>query len=295
MSTVGTRADEQSLPPLQPPGDSTGLFGVFRRRYLLKLLVQKELRVRYQASFLGLLWSYIKPLIRFLTYLIVIGYVIGLKDLEGYPYHIFSGMIIVTAFSETLRAGTRSVTKNKSLVRKMNVPREMFPMASVLVTAYHVVPQFVVLLIAVWLAGWHPDGPALVAGVLSVAILVTFSLAVALAFSAFNVYYRDSENFTETIAHLVTWSTPMIYTFEMIADRTNGNWIEQVYLLNPVAIAVMLSQRCFWVPTLEDPATGVQPDNLQLRGVLMLVACLAFVWLAQRIFSRLESGFAEHL
>lgn len=295
MSTLDTRRDQHALAPLQAPGDTTGLFGVFRRRYLLKLLVQKELRVRYQASLLGLLWSYIKPLIRFLTYLIVIGYIIGLKELEGYPFHIFSAMIISTAFSETLRAGTRSVVKNKSLVRKMNVPREMFPMASVLVTAYHAIPQFLVLLIAVWFAGWHPDGTALLSGVLAVAVLVTFSLAVALAFSAMNVFYRDCENFTETISHLVTWSTPMIYTFEMIATRTNGNWIEQVYLLNPVAIAVMLCQRSFWVPTLDDPGSAVLPDHLMLRGLLMLVACTVCVWLAQRLFSRLEARFAEHL
>ncbi len=295
MTATTLPSEQRALPPLAAPADSTGLFGVFRRRYLLKLLVQKELRVRYQASVLGLLWSYIKPLIRFLTYLIIIGYVIGLKKLPGYPFHIFSAMIIATSFSESLRAGTKSVVKNKSLVRKMNVPREMFPVASVLVTVYHVLPQFLVLVIAVSIAGWHPDATALVAGLLAVGILVALSVAVALAFSAWNVFYRDFENFTETITHLITWSTPMIYTFEMIESRTHGNWIEQIYLLNPVANAVMLSERCFWVPTISDQSVAVMPDHQLLRGVLVLVACLFLVWVAQRVFRRLETRFAEHL
>jgi ABC-2 type transport system permease protein len=295
VSHAGTLDPEHPHGPLKPPGDTTGLFGVFRRRYLLKLLVQKEVRVRYQASVLGLAWSYIKPLVRFLTYVVIVGYVIGLKDLENYPLHVFCGMMIVHFFTETLSAGTKSVVKNKSLVNKMNVPREMFPVASLLVTSYHMFPQYVILLIGCVLIGWSPGPMALAAGVLSLILIATFSLAVGLAFSALNVLYRDVQNFTETIQLLVRWTTPMIYPFELIASRTNGNWVEQLYLCNPVAIAVMLAQRCFWVPTLDHPGEVVLPSHLMIRGVIMLAVSLVLVWLAQKLFSHLEGRFAEQM
>ena len=51
--------------PLVSPFAGGGLIDVFRRRYLLKLLVQKEIRARYQGSLLGLMWSYVQPLVRF--------------------------------------------------------------------------------------------------------------------------------------------------------------------------------------------------------------------------------------
>jgi len=294
---AGTLEPEHPHGPLKPPGDTTGLFGVFKRRYLLGLLVRKELRVRYQASVLGLAWSYIKPLIRFATYVLVVGYVIGLKDLEHYPFHVFTGMMAVTFFTETLNAGTKSVVRNKSLVRKMNVPREMFPVASLLVTAYHMIPQYVVLITGCLIVGWGLDLTGLVAGVLGLSIVVTFSLAVGLAFSALNVLFRDFQNFAETITHLVMWSTPMIYPFSMIATRTDGNWIEQLYLANPIAEAVILGQRCFWSPTLDNPdhPDVVFPDHLLLRGLATLGVCLVLVWLAQRLFSRLEYKFAEQM
>ncbi len=295
MSHAGTLDSEHPHGPLKPPGDTTGLFGVFRRRYLLGLLVRKELRVRYQASVLGLAWSYIKPLVRFATYVLVVGYVIGLKDLENYPIHVFTGMMAVTFFTETLGAGTKSVVKNKSLVNKMNVPREMFPVASRLVTSYHMVPQYTVLLIGCLAVGWSPSPLDLVAGLLSLAIVVTFSMAVGLAFSALNVLFRDVSNFVETITHLVMWSTPMIYPFALIQERTQGNWIEQLYLLNPVADAVLLGQQCFWAPTLSDPDSAVMPDDLLARGFAMLAACLVMVYLAQKLFSRLEGKFAEQM
>jgi ABC-2 type transport system permease protein len=186
--------------------------------------------------------------------------------------------------------------KNQSLVRKMNVPREMFPVASVLVTGYHMIPQYIILISACLLVGWHLDPTAVAAGVLGVSIIVTFSLAVGLAFSALNVLFRDFQNIASTISQMVMWTTPMIYPFDLIARRTDGNWLEQLYLANPVAEAVILGQRCFWSPTLDDDSyTPVFPDHLLLRGVCTLAACLVLVWLAQRLFSRLEGKFAEQM
>jgi ABC-2 type transport system permease protein len=294
-ATVGA-APGEGLGPLQPPGDTTGLFGVFKRRYLLKLLVQKELRVRYQASLLGFAWSYVKPLVRFFVYYLVIGTLLGLRDsVENFPLHIFAGLMFVTSFNETLTSGTKSVLKNKSLVRKMNVPREMFPVASVLVTNYHLFPQYVVMLGACVLVGWSPTPYALAAGVLAYLILFTFSLAVALGFSALCVYFRDFGNFVDTINILVRWSVPMIYPWTLVQE-TLPNWGQQLYLLNPVAPAVMLNQQCFWVPSLSNPADGADfPSDLMTRGLVMLLACVLLLGVAQWVFSRLETRFAERL
>lgn len=284
------------LGPLRPPGDTTGLFGVFRRRFLLRLLVQKELRVRYQASLLGFAWSYVKPLIRFFVYFLVIGTLLGLRDsVENFPLHIFAGLLFITSFNETLTSGTKSVLKNKSLVRKMNVPREMFPVASVVVTGYHMFPGYVVMLGACLIVGWTPDLYALAAGVLAYLILATFSLAVALSFSALCVFFRDFGNFVDTLNIVVRWSVPMIYPWTLVAD-TLPAWGEQVYLLNPVAPAVLLNQQCFWVPSLSDPSDrGGIPDALFTRGLLTLLGCVIAVGFAQWLFSRLEPRFAERL
>ena len=287
---------EARLGPLRPPGDTTGLFGVLRRRYLLRLLVRKELRVRYQGTAVGLAWSYVKPLVRFLTFVLVVGYVMGLRDnLAYYPFHVFAAMIVVSFFTETLGAGTKSVVKNKSLVRKMNVPREMFPVASLLVTVYHTGPQYLILMIACAIAGWTFSFTAVAAALLSFALLVTYSLAVGLAFSALNVWYRDFQNFVETISHLVMWSVPMIYPYVLIQNLTEGSWAEEAYLANPIAEAVLLSERAFWVPVLGPDDSYVMPDHLFERGLIMLALGLLLVWGAQRLFTRYETKFAEHL
>ena len=116
-----------STAPLATPSANQGLFEVFRRRYLLKLLVRREIAARYQGSFLGLLWSYINPLSQFFIYWFVIGYIMGThKNVENFPVHIFAGLIVVHFFTETFNAGTRSIVRNKSLVKKMaRAPRDL--------------------------------------------------------------------------------------------------------------------------------------------------------------------------
>ena len=128
--------------PLQSPSATSGLLEVFRRRYLLTLLVRREIMARYQGTVLGLIWSYVNPLSQFLIYWFVIGKILNLhKQVEQFAIHIFCGLIVVHFFNETMNAGTRSIVKNKQLVQKMAVPREMFPVASMLVSAFHVGPQ----------------------------------------------------------------------------------------------------------------------------------------------------------
>ena len=78
--------------PLGPPSADQGLVGVFKRRYLLRLLVRREISARYQGSFLGLLWSYLNPLSQFFIYFFIIGTIFDLHDsIENFAIHIFCG------------------------------------------------------------------------------------------------------------------------------------------------------------------------------------------------------------
>ncbi len=132
--------------PLSSPSANNGLLGVIQRRYLLRLLVRREISARYSGSFLGLLWSYINPLSQLFIYWFVMGYILGLhKNTQNFAIHVFSALIVVHFFVETFNAGTRSIVRNKPLVQKMALPREMFPVASMLVSLWHVVPQMVIL------------------------------------------------------------------------------------------------------------------------------------------------------
>jgi ABC-2 type transport system permease protein len=298
--TVDTRTESHHpLGPLTNPGAVGGLMDVFRRRYLLKLLVRKELRVRYQGSPLGLAWSYIKPAVRFAMYFWVIGLLIPHKT-EDRAIHIFCGMIMVQFFTDAMTSGSKSVLKNKSLVRKINLPREMFPVASLMVSAYHMIPMYVILLFGCALSGWRPDAGALLAAVMALVLVVSWGLGTALLLSAWNVYFRDVSNVVDVIQTIITWTVPMIYPFVLVKEALIGkhDLLYQLYLASPLCNAVLLNNRAFWTPAAEDPALAAKaelPSHLFERGLIFIVLGFLFVWIAQVVFSRLEGRFAEKM
>jgi ABC-2 type transport system permease protein len=283
--------------PLQPPAPSGGLVEVVRRRYLLRLLVRKEIQARYSGSFLGLLWSYVQPATRFLIYFFVIGTIMGLhKDVPYFGIHMFAGLIFVHYFTETFSSGTRSIVRNRSIISKMPMPREMFPVASMLVSAFHVIPGLVIITVADLVLGWTPDWVGVAAGLMGFTLVAMLGTAVALLFSAANVFFRDFGNIVSTLTLFVTFSVPMIYPYTAVEDRFGE--AAQYYLLNPLAEAVLLNQRCFWVGVTDDPALHIQndlPEHLFAIGFAQIGVALLVLLLAQVVFARLENKFAERL
>ncbi len=294
MVTVG---EVRSGGPVLAPPARAGLREVVRRRYLLRLLVRRELSARYQASFLGLLWSYVNPLSQFAIYYFVMGVLFNLhQSVENFAIHVFAGLIVVNFFNETVNAGTRSIVRNRALVQKLAMPREMFPVASMLVSAYHMLPQLVILLVASAMSGWRPDPVGLVAMVLSLVIIVVLATAAALVFSAANVYFRDVSNVVQIVTNLTRFGVPMIYPYTVVADRFDGH--TSLYLMNPIADAVLLMQRAFWVGTTQDPASTMLdqlPDQLVSRGVVAVGIAVLLLWVGQLTFSRLQDGLPERL
>ena len=292
---------EAALPPLVPASHNNGLLEVFRRRYLLRLLVRSTVEARYQGTFLGWFWSYLQPAVRFCMYYFVFQVLIQRGGPDVYPFaiHLVCGMVMVHFFTETFNGGTRSLVSNRGLIVKLPMPRELFPVANMLVCAWQTAPMIVITILASVALGWTPDPVGLLAMVLAILLVAVLGLALALMFSVANVFFRDFSKVTQTLTQFTTFSVPMIYPFSLVEERFSSvPWVADVYMLNPIAEAVLLMQRCFWLPLTNDPETarveGFPPD-LWSRGVIMLVLSFVALGLAQIWFSKLERRVPERL
>ncbi len=295
MSLVGEPKEADSEAELRPPTSDQGLLEVFRRRYLLRLLVRREINVRYSGSFLGLIWSYINPLSQLFIYWFVMQKIIG-RGSENFALHVFSALIVVYFFTETFNAGTRSIVRNKALVKRMAMPREMFPVASMLVSLYHVGPQFLILIACCLFTGWTPDLVGMTGALIALLLIMTLATALALIFSVANVFFRDVASVVNILTNFVRFGVPMIYPYELVATRFRG--YTEIYLANPIADAVLLMQRAFWVGTTDDPAATAAtalPDHLLTRGLIALGISLVLLVLAQLIFARFDRRIPERL
>jgi ABC-2 type transport system permease protein len=281
---------------------------VFNRRHLLMLMVRRELRARYVGSKMGLAWSYINPLSRFLTFYFVFGIILGRGAIPHYAIHLFSGMVIVNFFTSTFNSGTGSINQNKSIVNKMPLPREMFPLASMLVSLYHIGPQLVILVaVCVGTGTWHPGVGSVIAVAMAFTIVILFATGMAVMFSAINVLYRDFTRVVQIFTNMLPFTVPMMYPYAMVAARFGTGIWYRLYFDNPLADAVLLMQRAFWYQTIgpKDQHNslysfqyGTQynfPAHLYTKGLIMILIGVVFVCVAQSVFNRLDDKLPDRL
>jgi ABC-2 type transport system permease protein len=168
-----------------------------------------------------------------------------------------------------------------------------------LVAFWHTVPMLVITVIASALLGWTPDPVGIAAALLGLALVAVLGLALGLLFSVANVFFRDFSKVTQTLTQFTTFSVPMIYPYSLVEERFAAiPWVADVYLLNPIAEAVLLMQRCFWIPLTRDPEVALvehMPDDLFSRGLIMLGLSIVLLGLAQVWFSKLERRIPERL
>lgn len=287
------RRSDTSPAGLTQPGATTGLLEVFRRRYLLSLIVRKEVGIRYRGSVLGWLWSYVKPLVQFVVFFVALGVFLGLnRSIEYYPIYLLAGITIVTFFNEAFANGTRSLVDNAALIKKIYLPREMFPIASVLVAAVNSVPQIVVIMAIAVFFGWAPSALQLVALLVAIGIVALLATGLGLLFGAINVTFRDAQSFVEIIVMMSIWASPVMYQWQMVADAV-PEAVFTLYRLNPLTPTVELFHYGLWFPL---GPTGAQPlPDLWLFAGIALLISLAVLTVGQLVFRRLEGRFAQDL
>ncbi|HEV7147309.1 MAG TPA: ABC transporter permease [Pedococcus sp.] len=300
MVAAPPQVDEEAL---RSPGRSAGLLDVYRWRFLLKLLVRKELRVRYRGSVLGLLWSYVKPGVQLLVFYVAMGKFLGLdRQQPNYIIYLFSGIVMVNFFSEVFNNTTRSIVLNADLVKKIYLPRELFPVSSVWVAMVHLFPQLVVLVGASLVVGWRPGALNLLACLGALVITTVAGLGLGLIFGAVNVLFRDAENLVDLILMMATWLSPVLYTWDKAYGVLHGNVLWWLYQVNPGTSAIELAHFGFWLPTRAVAAKyagqtplPAMPFHFGWWAVLGLSVSIVMVLSGQFVFRRLEGRFAQEL
>ena len=300
---VLARARRIASEPLHPVGSGTAgtirsIREIWETRELLGLLVRREVKARYKNSSLGVVWSLFRPLVQLLIYYFAIGQILGVARLiPDFAIFVFIGLTMWGLFSEIVSGSTNALITNAGLVKKVYLPREIFPLSAVGGALFNFVVQLIVLLAAIALLSTFPLDARLLLAPLALVMLVVFSVAVGLVLSAVNVYLRDTEHLVEIGLVILFWLSPIVYSYTFVHNALQGNWLEQLYLANPITLAIIAMQKALW--NAGSVATGdlqqAWPDNLELRVLIALVVSFVLLWIAQRIFARLQGNFAQEL
>lgn len=266
---------------------------------LLANLVRKDLKVKYQSSVLGFVWSLAHPLLYLAVFTVV--FTVFLRvGVPNFAVHFMTGMLCWNFFLMATSSATGSVVGAGSLVKKVPFPRIVLPLASVGFAGVQSLLQFGVFI--GFLLVFYRDflGAQLWLVAPALAVLVVFTLAVSLLVASLNVVYRDVQHLYDLATLAWFWANPIVYPVVYARDALGEYaW---AYMLNPVAAVITAMQRAIYVhyapvsdtwdgPVLADPGYGFYAQWLGVAAVTSFALLALGLW----TFRRLQRNFAEEL
>jgi ABC-type polysaccharide/polyol phosphate export permease len=248
-------------------------------RLVISNLVMKDFKVRYRNMSLGVLWSLLNPLVMMGVMTFIFTKIFPNPSIQTFPLFILCGLVPWNFFSVAWSSSTTSIVENANLVKRVAVPRQIVPIASVLSVIVQSSIQVGLLLTLILIFGkgmniywlWLP---------VIWALEVVFVCGLGLISSALDVYIRDMRYVVESSNVILFWLVPIFYPFTIIPERY---W--WFYQLNPVAALVLASRNIL----LEGKAP---PNSLLIK--LVLVSSLSVI-LGSYIFSKLKRRFYDYL
>lgn len=251
---------------------------LYRYRQLLKSNVRKEIRGKYKGSFLGVLWSFVNPLLMTLVYAIVFPFLLKSSQ-PHYTTFIVIAVLPWNWFTTTISQGTSTILANGGIIKKVYFPREILPIS--VVTSGLVNFLISCLIIAIFLIfSGIGFSPYILFLPLIIIVQYILQLGLILITSSINVYVRDAEYIINFFVSMLFYATPVLYSMSMFPT-----WVQGILRLNPMTTIIESYRNIFYYQ---------QAPDLMMLGIVFLVS-IGILLLGFFIFKKLEKGFAEEL
>lgn len=287
-------------------GTVSGVREMWQRRELQGILIRREMKNRYKDSTLGFVWTLVKPVAMLLIYFFAIGEILGARDaIPSFAIFVFTGLTLWGLYSDMLSASTMSILQNAALIKKVYLPRQVFPIASVGSAFLNFLVQLSVLIAAIIIFRQIPFSWDVLYIFPAVIVVLIWGAAFALLLSALNVFLRDVQYLVEVGVGMLFWASPIVYAFSTLHNSKYGDSVlEQIYLLNPITVAIIAFQRALWLHGPDVQAglaerglqlTDAYPVDLDVRLALTALVGVVFLWFADRLFHRLQGDFAQEI
>ncbi len=254
------------------------LFLTFKKyQYLLYQLVKKDIKLKYRSSYMGVLWTLLEPLLTMMVLVLVFSKLY--HNTKDFPVYILTGRLLYSFFANTTRGALKSVRANAGMIKKVYVPKYMYPCASVL-SGY---VQFMISLVV--LAGvavycdikptWH-----LLEALIPLTVILVLTMGAGLWLSTLAVFFRDLEYLWGVALTLIMYACAIFYKVETVVGD-NNRWL---FRLNPLYSVI------------ENFRDAVYGNALNVQVMLYSVAFSSVLFLSGLVvFYKNQDKFILHL
>lgn len=253
---------------------STYIHNFLAYKELLKELVNRDVKIKYRRSVLGILWSVLNPLGMMIIMSIVFSHVFR-ANIENFPVYLMCGQVIFNFYNEASSMAMGSILGNASLIKKVYVPKYLFPMSKICSCFVNLVTSFIALTIVVVATGTKLNW-TIILFVFPVIYVFLFSLGMGLLLSALVVTFRDLQHLYGILLTAWMYLTPIFYPVDMLPG-----WVRTIVELNPLTnIITMLREVVMY---------GVVPGGM--LHLKCIVSCLIVLVLGLYVFYKQQDTF----
>lgn len=266
-----------------------GLFGFMKRikafvknsynyRYLLFQLITRNIKLKYRKSYLGIMWSLIEPLLNMIVLSFVFSSLLGKGD-KYFPIYVLSGRLLYSFFSTGTKAAMRSIRSNSSIIKKVYVPKYMYPLASCTSSFIISMISLLDLILVILVMGMKVNGYILL-GIVPILILFLLTYGVGMILTTINVYFRDVEYIWDVLLTLIMYTCAIFYKIDSYVGTTKY----VVFRLNPLYGLIKCFRDCIY-------GNPMEMYWLVYAAGFSVVCCLVGLW----IFHKKQDSFILHI
>lgn len=252
----------------------------YEYRELLKTNVRKDIRGRYKGSILGMLWSFINPLLQVFVYYLVFPYLMR-GSMENFLVFLITAFFPWNFFLASINGATGCIKANAGIIKKVYFPRKILILSQVisnLINFFFAVPIILIFVVIFQIPlTWNLIFLPLIA---VVEALLCYGCGLIL--SAINVYVQDVENLVQFFLNLLFYGTPIIYSLDMFPS---GSMLYFLVSHNPMTLLMNCYRNVMMY--------GTMPDWGAL-GILLVISAVLIMF-GNWVFNKLQKGFAEEL
>lgn len=228
----------------------------YKYRYLMQEIVRKNVKLQYRNSFLGIFWTMLQPFLTMLVLVFIFTKVFG-KASDGvvcYPVYLLTGRLLYEFYTQSTNRAMRSIRNSASVLKKVYVPKYIYPISNVFSTF---VTFLISLLVLVIVMGYfliknqythaYPDlhlSWYIFLSFVPIIFLCVFSTGVGLILSVLNVYFKDIEYIYSVITLMLFYVTPIMYSLKTLGKVGVHKIVMEILMLNPLYSILEMFRSC---------------------------------------------------
>lgn len=246
--------------------------------FMIRQLVSRDFKTKYKRSVLGVFWSFLNPLLTMAVQYVVFSTLFR-SNIPNFPVYLIVGIVLFNFFSEAVSIGMTAITGNAALIKKVYMPKYIYPVSKILSSLVNFALALVPMLLVIIITG-TPLRPSFLLLVFDILCLLGFVMGMALLLSTAMTFFQDMQFLWGVVSMMWMYLTPLFYPENIIPQQ-----FQTLYHMNPMYQYISFARICI--------IDGISPAPVfYLRCIICAVVTLLLgLW----VFKRNQDKFVLYL